>query len=190
MPGKFRYRLQKVLEFRAKREEQAKQALSDAKHQRDVQQDLLDQLTARHQGAQRQLGNQLQSGRSGDVQMSNDYVTALEEKIKAQKAALAKAELAMQEANKHFVLASKDAKILDKHREKERGKWVNEEKRLEAINLDEMASTSYLKKKKQEELDKEEEAEEESRMSASASPWIDGLLASAKRVQEERQKNP
>ncbi|MGE5706875.1 MAG: flagellar export protein FliJ [Bacteroidota bacterium] len=189
MPGKFRYRLQKVLDFRAKREEQAKQALSDAKHHRDVQQDLLDQLSARHQGAQRQLGNQLQSG-SGDVQMSNDYVTSLEEKIKAQKAALAKAEAAMQEANKRYVEASKEAKIMEKHREKEYGKWLNEEKRLEAINLDEMASTSYLKKRNQEALDKEEEEEEEARQSASASPWIDGLMASAKRVYEERQKNP
>jgi flagellar FliJ protein len=192
--AKFRYNLQKVLDFRAKREEKAKQGLSDANHERDVQQDLLDQLTARHASAQRQMGDQLTAGRANDVQASNDYVSSLDGKVKDQKDKLAKAQATVDEAKKRYIETSKERSIMEKHRDKEKLKWFNEEKRIEAINLDEMANTIFLKKRRieAEEMEAEEEkGDEESSSSSSGSsgsPWIDGLLQSAKIAQEMKEK--
>ncbi|HEY9765393.1 MAG TPA: flagellar export protein FliJ [Chroococcales cyanobacterium] len=192
--AKFLYKLQKVLDFRAKREEKAKQGLSDANHERDVQQDLLDQLTARHASAQRQMGDQLTAGRANDVQASNDYVSSLDGKVKDQKDKLAKAQATVDEAKKRYIETSKERSIMEKHRDKEKLKWFNEEKRIEAINLDEMANTIFLKKRRieAEEMEAEEEkGDEESSSSSSGSsgsPWIDGLLQSAKIAQEMKEK--
>ena len=188
--AKFLYKLQKVLDFRAKKEEKAKQGLSDANHQRDVQQDLLDQLTARHSSAQRQMGDQLSAGRANDVQASNDYVSSLDGKVKDQKDKLTKAQAAVDEAKKRYIETSKERSIMEKHRDKEKLKWRNEEKRIEAINLDEMANTIFLKKRRldAEEKEAEEAVEEKEAEVSSGSPWIDGLLESAKIAQQMKEK--
>lgn len=187
----FRYRMQKVLDFRLRKEEDAKQALSAAKHQCEVEQDALDQLNARLTSAQKQMNQQLQGGRSGDVQMSNDYAKSLEDKIKIQQTKLKKAETAREEAQKKYVEASKERTIMEKHREKEFKKWQDEEKRLEGIRLDEMASTGFLKKRRQEQADRELEGLDEDgepivEVSANHSPWIEGLLQSAQRMNQEK----
>lgn len=189
--ARFRYRMQKVLDFRLRKEEDAKQALSGAKHQCDVEQDALDQLNARLASAQKQMNQQLQGGRSGDVQMSNDYAKSLEDKIKAQQAKLKKAETAREDAQKNYIQASKDRTILEKHREKEFKKWQDEEKRLEGINLDEMASTGFLKKRRIEQEDRELEGLDEDgepivEVSENHSSWIEGLLQSAQKMRDEK----
>jgi flagellar FliJ protein len=193
MAGKFKYRLQKVLDMRAKREDNLKLDAAARKRERDAEQATLDDLKERQQNSQRQMNDQLAAGRTADVQMSNDYLGALADKIKAQEAKLKAAEALLEAAEADHKKAKKDLEAVKKHQEKTRERWLMEEKRLEGIRQDEMAGNMYALKQRKLRDDEEQEKEyEERKAQAEAlaesmlgeSAWMQGFLQTAQQEAE------
>lgn len=193
MAGKFKYRLQKVLDMRIKREDSLKLDVAARKRERDTEQAALDDLKEREQNSQRQMNDQLAAGRTADVQMSNDYLGALADKIKAQEAKLKAAETRLQETEADYKKAQRDREIVNKHKEKNRERWLAEEKRLEGLRLEEMVGNmTALKKRKalEEEAQDEEYEERKAQQEAFAdsmlgeSAWAQGFLATAQQEAE------
>lgn len=193
MAGKFKYRLQKVLDMRVKREDNLKLEVAACKRERDLEQAALDELREREQTSQRQMNDQLAAGRTADVQMSNDYLGALADKIKAQEAKLKAAEAKLQDSETEYKKAQRDLEIVKKHKEKNRERWLAEERRLEGIRLDEMAGNMYALKQRKalDDLAQDEEYEERKAqaeaMAASMmaeSAWAQGFLQTAQQEAE------
>ncbi len=184
MADKFKYRLGKVLTLREKKEDKLKRDKAAAERERDRERDALDELTTRLGAAKRSIGSSLSAGQTANVQMGNDYAAALEKKIEEQEKKLKAAQTKVDEFERLLNLATRDVKILEKHREKSRERWRFEEDRKEAIVLNEMATQGYLKRVNRQ---NEEDAEEEARQAAMASAeeamtqsaWISGLVQSA-----------
>ena len=188
MPAKFKYRLQKVLDMRVKREDAAKLEVAARKRERETEQAALDDLKDRQANSQRQMNDQLAAGRTADVQMSNDYLGALADKIKAQEARLKTAETRLTEAEADHRKAQRDLEIIKKHKEKTHERWRAEEKRLEDLRMEEMISTmNALKQRKalEEQLQDEEHEERKAQAEAMAqtmlseSSWAQGFLQTA-----------
>lgn len=188
MAAKFKYRLQKVLDLRVKREDSAKLEVAACKRERDEEQLLLDDLREREAASQRQMNEQLAAGRTADVQMSNDYLGALADKIKAQQAKLKAAEEKLEEAEAEHKKAQRELEIIKKHKEKTQERWKAEQKRLEDLKMEEMVSNmSALKQRKELEEQAQEEEYEERRAQAEAfaqtmmgeSAWAQGFLQTA-----------
>lgn len=188
MPAKFKYRLQKVLDMRVKREDSLKLEVAARKRERDAEQAALDDLKERQATSQRQMNDQLAAGRTADVQMTNDYLGALADKIKAQEAKLKAAEARLSEAEADYKKAQRDLEIIKKHKDKTHERWRAEQKRLEDLRMEEMIATMNALKQRKELEDKQQEEEyEERRAQAEAqaqamlaeSAWAQGFLQTA-----------
>jgi flagellar FliJ protein len=201
MAAKFKYRLQKVLDMRVKREDAVKLEVAARKRERDAEKAVLDDLKDRENNSQRQMNDQLAAGRTADVQMSNDYLGALADKIKAQEAKLKAAETRLQESETEYKKAQRDLEIIKKHKEKNRERWLAEEKRLEGLRLEEMVGNmNALKKRKALEEQAQDEEYEERKAQAeslaatmlSESSWAQGFLQTAyqeaERINAQRAK--
>ncbi len=192
MADKFQYRLGKILALREKKEDKIKREKGTAERERDHERDALDELKTRLSGAKKAIGNSLAQGQTANVQMGNDYASSLEKKIEEQAKRVKAAELKLEELEKSLTLATRDVRILEKHKEKSREVWKTEENRKDAIKLDEMANQGYLKRIGRQ---KEEDEEEEARLAAldaaeaaaaAESPWITGLMESAAQEAQRR----
>ncbi len=188
MAAKFKYRLQKVLDMRVKREDAVKLEVAARKRERDAEKAVLDDLKDRENNSQRQMNDQLAAGRTADVQMSNDYLGALADKIKAQEAKLKAAETRLQETEAEYKKAQRDLEIIKKHKEKNRERWLAEEKRLEGLRLEEMVGNmNALKQRKALEEQAQDEEYEERKAQAESlaatmlaeSSWAQGFLQTA-----------
>lgn len=180
MADKFRYKLGKVLDLRERKEDKTKKDKAVAERERDRERDALDELKTRLSASQKAVGNSLANGQTANVQMGNDYSAALEKKIAEQEKRLKEAEIRLVDLEKAVTLATRDVKILEKHKDKSKERWQVEENKKEAKNLDEMAVQGYLKREKRRLEDEAEEARyQEQATGAPESSWIAGLMASA-----------
>lgn len=193
MADKFKYRLGKVLDLREKKEEKAKQDKAASQRDRDRERDALDELKTRLTGAKKSMGSALSAGQTANVQMGNDYSAALEKKIVDQEKKVKVADERVVQLEKEQVLATRDVKILEKHKDKVKSIWKDKEDRKEAISLDEMAINGYLKKRirNQEEIEEEEDRlvrNAEQAVPEHDSPWISGLMETANQEAARRAK--
>lgn len=187
MAGKFKYRLQKVLEMRAKREDTLKLELSDVQRVEQNEKALLDDLRLREQNTQKGMGQQLAAGRTSEVQMSNDYLTSLKDKITVQEKKWKVAADRVKQAEAAYRKAQRDSEVVKRHKDKIRERWVAEENRKDAIKLDEMTGQMYqARQRRQKESDLEDAEYEEKRALEEAqvpevalppeSAWIQGFM--------------
>lgn len=192
MAGKFQYRLQKVLNMRLKREDNLKLELADVKRVEQAEKEALEELRGREQMSQKQMNDQLAAGRTADVQMSNDYLTSLKDKIAAQEKKWKAAEARVKEVDAAYKKAQRDSEVVKKHKSKMHERWLAEEKRLEALKLDEMAGNMYAAKQRRRIADEEEEAEYNQKREAedqaaamlAESSWMQGFLQTAQQEAE------
>lgn len=140
---KFRYRLQKVLDLRVRKEDQLKLDLSAATRVRDGEVVKLNQIVERRQKAQKALETHLAAGAISEVQMTNDFIQATTAKVDAQNRSVARANVNVEEIRKKLLEASKERQIMDKHKEMNFEIWKIEQKKLEAKIADEQAGNIY-----------------------------------------------
>lgn len=197
--AKYKYRLEKVLNMRLKREDDLKLALADVQRIEQTEKALLDDLLTRQSNAQKGMDQQLSQGRTSEVQMSNDYLSSMKEKIEAQEKKAKAAREQVKAAEVTYKKAQRDSEVVKRHKEKSRERWTAEENRKEAIKLDEMSGQMYAARQKRnkesDEADAEyaEQRERESAELESALPpesaWIQGFMdtgaAEAKRIHAE-----
>ena len=154
---KFKYRLEKVLDFRTKKVEQLQAELALAIRDRDTEVAMLNALSEKRSKAQKSLEGYLSRGEVAEVQQTNTFLENLAKKLEAQTRIVAKMNEAVELIRKKLVVASKEKKIMEKHKEKKHEEWKVEMGKIEAKQLDEMAGTIFRKNLSRKLLTAEEE---------------------------------
>lgn len=142
---KFQYRLQKVLDFRTRKVEQLQAELALAIRDRDTEVAMLNALNEKRQKAQKSLEGYLARGEVAEVQQTNTFLENMAKKIESQNKIVAKMNENVELIRKKLVVASKEKKIMDKHKEKKHEEWKVEMGKIEAKQLDEMSGVIFRK---------------------------------------------
>ena len=135
---KFQYRLQKVLDFRERKVETLQAELALAIRDRDTEVAMLNALNEKRQKAQKSL-------EGAEVQQTNTFLENMAKKIESQNKIVVKMNENVELIRKKLVVASKEKKIMDKHKEKKHEEWKVEQAKIEAKQLDEMSGVIFRK---------------------------------------------
>ncbi|PIQ24955.1 flagellar export protein FliJ [bacterium (Candidatus Blackallbacteria) CG17_big_fil_post_rev_8_21_14_2_50_48_46] len=154
---KFQYRLEKVLDFRTKKVEQLQAELALAIRDRDTEVAMLNALSEKRTKAQKSLEGYLSRGEVAEVQQTNTFLENLAKKLESQTRIVSKMNESVELIRKKLVVASKEKKIMEKHKEKKHEEWKVEMGKIEAKQLDEMAGTIFRKNLSKKALTLEEE---------------------------------
>ena len=142
---KFKYKLEKILEFRTRKVEKLQGELALAIRDRDTEVAMLNALSEKRQKAQKSLEGYLSRGEVAEVQQTNTFLENMAKKIESQNKVVAKMNDNVELIRKKLVVASKEQKIMEKHKEKKHEEWKIEQGKIEAKKLDEMAGTIFRK---------------------------------------------
>uniref|UniRef100_A0A7C4EJ86 Flagellar FliJ protein n=1 Tax=Fundidesulfovibrio putealis TaxID=270496 RepID=A0A7C4EJ86_9BACT len=142
MPRPFKFPLQKVLEYRAQLEDQAKQALAAAQAAHARQEAAVRNLERAREAQRREMAGpaardaaSLWLGRNYLERLEGDLAQAVETLAQlAQDVQIRRAELAQR---------AKDRKLLEKLKETQAIRHEREENRIEQAGFDEMATLRY-----------------------------------------------
>ncbi len=150
----FRYRLQKVLDFRIRKKEEQLQEVLKAKNEVDRIQGLID-------ANNNEIAGVIQTMRTTtDFRMMESYDKYLKhlyekgEELEKQKQEAVKI---LEEEKQKLVECEKEVKVLEKHKEKAKEEYFEEEKKAENKLLSEVAVQKYFQKTRSR---KEEEGED------------------------------
>ncbi|WP_147822325.1 flagellar export protein FliJ [Salidesulfovibrio onnuriiensis] len=140
----FRFKLEKVLDYRGQLEDQAKAALSRAKAAHDEQEALVQDIAARFEAHK---AKQLEATKSpGDMWLWRQYRNALETDLAAARVRLRELALMLHKVREEAVRRSRDRKLLEKLKENQARKHYAEENLREQKENDEMATIRYERK--------------------------------------------
>jgi len=150
----FKYRLQKVLDFRIRKKEEQLRQVQKAKLEVDRIQGLIDENN-------KEIAGVIQIMRTTtDFRMMDSYDKYLKhlydkgDELLKQKE---EAEKQLEIEKEKLVECEKEVKVLEKHKEKMREAYIEEEKKAENKQLSEVAVQKYFQKTRQK---KEEEGED------------------------------
>jgi flagellar FliJ protein len=141
MPKPFRFKLDKVLDYREQLEEQAKGALARAKAARDAQAEKLAGLEARLAA---HLDTEAESRRSAnDMWLWRQYKDALSQDISIARVELNSLELKLQRSRTEAVERSRDKKLLEKLKQTQAKRHHDQENAREEKENDEMSTIRF-----------------------------------------------
>ncbi len=148
----FRYRLQKVLDFRIKKKEEQLQEVLKAKQEVDRIQRLIDDNNNEISGV---IHTMRTTADFSQMDLYDKYLKHLYEKGEELEKQKQEAINILEEEKAKLVEREKEVKVLEKHKEKALETYKEEEKILENKQLSEVAVQKYYRKtkeKKEEEL--------------------------------------
>lgn len=138
--GKFRFSMEKVLDWRSDTEEAKKKELGDAQREKFQQEALLQELIQENIKIKNES---LTTTRIDILRRQNMYKVMLDERIVQQKNQVETAEEYLETARIALMEAHKEKKVMEKLKEKEYTFVMEQEKSEEQKQLDEMATLSY-----------------------------------------------
>lgn len=124
---------------------------------RDTEVAMLNALSEKRQKAQKSLEGYLARGEVAEVQQTNTFLENMAKKIESQNRIVSKMNENVELIRKKLVVASKEQKIMEKHKEKKHEEWKVEQGKIEAKKLDEMAGTIFRKNLSMKKMVEEEE---------------------------------
>jgi len=142
VPGAFKFRLQRVLDYRTQLEEQAKIALAKARHEQQAQADVLADLKKRLEVHETKLYAEKELT-VDDIWLWRLYKDRLQFDIKAAESRLLKLAKKVSRCRRELVAKSKDRKLLEKLKTNQAVKFRVEENLKEQSESDEMATLRY-----------------------------------------------
>ncbi|GIV15901.1 MAG: flagellar export protein FliJ [Armatimonadota bacterium] len=141
---RFVFSLQKVLDYRQQREEQAVRAFAEAQAQLLHEQAVLHRLLSEREGClRRSHRRQRLAVELLDVEQA--YLSALEERIEAQRGRVVEAVRVLEEKRQALTQAQRERKALERLREKHYEQWRQEMLRIEQKALDELATARSVR---------------------------------------------
>lgn len=119
---------------------------------------MLNALTEKRGKAQKSLEGYLSKGDIAEVQQTNTFLQNMANKIEVQTTVVSKMNESVEEIRKKLVVASKEKKIMEMHKEKKHEEWKVEQAKIEAKMVDEMAGNMFRRRLEMEKMTQEEEA--------------------------------
>lgn len=141
---RFEFSLQKVLDYRQRREEQAIRAFAEAQAQLLHEQAVLHKLVVEREECLRR-SHRRQRLTVDLLDVEQTYLSALEERIEAQRERVAEAEKVLEERQEALIEAQRERKALERLREKHYEQWRQEILRIEQKALDELATARSVR---------------------------------------------
>jgi len=142
MPPPFRFKLEKVLEYRRSLEEQAKLALAQAQQAHDRQQEVVEGLRTSLEKHRNAL-NSRQDVTIQDLWLHEQYERRLQQDIIEADATLQELALNLQMRRRDALSRSTDRKLLEKLKTRQAEKHHAEEQQKEQKEFDETAAVRY-----------------------------------------------
>jgi len=155
--GKFRYRMQNILELKMKTEEQAKMEFGEAQHALNVEQEKMDELhNRRNKYMEEALELQEGSINVNEILFNRNAVSNIDELIEKQALKIKEAEKVVDKAREKLTRNMQERKMQETLRQKAFEAYLFEEKETENKESDERTSFNYGQKARQKKKDMEE----------------------------------
>ncbi|MBF0480136.1 MAG: flagellar export protein FliJ [Desulfovibrionaceae bacterium] len=138
----FKFRLEKVLEYRRQLEEQAKMELAKALRERDLLCARVKDLEARFEELTERMAEAV-SMTSAELWLWRTYKERLATELEEARFAVARIEIEVARCRKHAVERAKERKLLEKLKSTQAVKYVREQNLREQKEFDEMATIRY-----------------------------------------------
>ncbi len=142
MPRPFHFPLQKVLEYRAQLEEEAKLELAKAQQNYARQGKKINAIRARIDAHKESL-NRNEGATADDWWLWKNFAQGLQADLKKAEEHLLELAKELNKRRREAVAAAREHKLLDKLKEKQAAKHVQEEERKEQNEFDEMATIRF-----------------------------------------------
>lgn len=146
-PGKFRYRLEKILELKRKKEDEEKEILGKLLAEEERQKQLKAQLEERLAQVRVELRAKQQAGDLDieDLRRYPQHIRHLEHQIANQELKLQEIAIRILEQRQNLLRAAQERKTFERHREKCFEEFVAEQQAQEARRIDELATLKYAR---------------------------------------------
>ena len=146
-PKRFRYRLEKVLEMKLRKEEEEKEKLGklrqELERERQVKADLEQQLENVHiELKTKRLSGMLNIN---ELRWFPQHIKNLEGKIKYQELRIQELLIKIEEQTQALAKAMQERKAYEKHKEQSHQAWVAEVEAEEARLIDELATIKFAR---------------------------------------------
>lgn len=145
--GRFRYRMQSILDIKIKMETQAKQQFAAAKKALDEEVEKLEVLYQRKE-AYEEEARELLAGPLNvlEITVNKEAILRMEEYIALQKQVIERARRRVEDAREALKEVMQEREIQEKLREKAFENFLAEEKALEGKEIDQLVSYTYGKR--------------------------------------------
>jgi flagellar protein FliJ len=142
----FRFRFDSLLAYRTHRKERAEAALGRAVRRLNRAREEKDALKTRRQEAGNELRGLLKGEGSANL-LANyaDFITEMERRIHEQERVIAKRGDEMRRRLEEVLERTREARIMEKLKEKDHEAWLHEQRRQEQKELDETAMLRHGK---------------------------------------------
>jgi len=140
---KFMYSMQRILDMRERKEDQLKAELAGSIRTRDLEVAALNTLVEKRGKGQKALEGYLSRGEVAEVQNTNLFLQNLASKVDNQNRTVTKSNLKVEDVRKKLTIASKEKKIIEKHKEKKNEEWKEDVKKHENKQMDDIASQIF-----------------------------------------------
>ena len=149
-PKRFRYRLEKVLEFKIKKEEEEKEALAALLQQEAHEKQVKRQLENKLVETQQILKSKHLSGTLNmeELKFYPGHIKNLEARIKNQELRLKELAIRIVEQRQALLKAAQEKKVYEKHKEKCQEEWQKELDMEEARLIDELATIKFAREQR------------------------------------------
>ncbi len=146
-PKKFVYRLQKVLEFKEKKEEEEKEKLAKLMDQEVYERQVKAQIEQSLVETQHVLRSKQAAGTLNveELRFYPGHIKNLENKLKNQELRLQELAIRIKGQRNALLKAAQERQVYEKHKEKCREEWQAEVDAAEARMLDELATINFAR---------------------------------------------
>jgi len=147
----FKYRLQKVLEFKEKQEEEEGKKLAQLKQQEEHERQVKAQLEQKLVEVQASLRQKQAAGTIlvEELRFYPGHIKNVENQIKNQELRLQELAIRIREQRNALKKAAQERQVYEKHKEKCQEEWQAEVDRAEAIMLDELATINFARNQRE-----------------------------------------
>ncbi|MEZ5403583.1 MAG: hypothetical protein R2729_28140 [Bryobacteraceae bacterium] len=154
MSGRFQYRLQTLLDQKARAQEEAERALGDKQRDLRVERERLEEENGKLAAVQQKreaFRRETPAEMTADtMRYRADYLRGLGQDVElakdavyAQRFAVEEAEERVEEARSALARATREAEVLRKHREKAETRWRREQERAAELEQEEIGSVLH-----------------------------------------------
>ncbi|MEP6833504.1 MAG: flagellar export protein FliJ [Gemmatimonas sp.] len=157
----FRFRLQRVLELREKREQATAIQLVRAEESATVARSERDELQALRTASRAQITSaHITDPTVGHLHHLGYVMSALDQRLGHASQALEKAEGVVSEARVSLDAAARDRRVLDRLKDKHTGAFRAEESHRDRVEMDEVALARFTRQRDAKQRDRAQEADE------------------------------
>lgn len=149
-PKKFKYRLEKVLEFKIKKEEEEKELLAKLMEEEARERQIKAQLEQTLADVRVTLKTKHLSGSLNmeELRFYPGHIKDLENRIKNQELRLKELAIRIIEQRKALMKAAMEKQVYEKHKEKTKEEWQKELDAEEARLIDELATIKFAREQR------------------------------------------